>query len=181
MTNNRPPLTVHEAMRALGVSDSTVRRMLKEGVLREHSRDAGGRIQIDPASVDAVAVGLGRAELAGHEVRRELAPTMTTLAEVVSSLAETIQQQQDRIADLALQLGEARAEVRLLPARADYAEQRAHALEAELQRTRADLEHARAELARFQQGTSAYAGEQAPRQPDSTSLRAMIGRLLRRG
>ncbi len=179
MTNNRPPLTVQETMRALGVSDSTVRRMLKEGVLRE-IQPRHGAIQIDPHSVDAAAVGLGRAELAGQEVRRELAPTMSTLAEVVSSLAETIQQQQDRIADLALQLGEARAEVRLLPARADLAEQRAQALEAELQRTRTDLEHARAELARFQQTTGAYAGEQVTRQADSSSVRRMISRLLRR-
>src|SRR5688500_2188619 len=107
MTNNRPSLTVQETMRALGVSDSTVRRMLKEGVLRE-VQPRRGPIHIDPTTVDAAAVSLGRAELAGGEMRRELAPTMNTLAEVVSSLAETIQQQQDRIADLALQLGEAR-------------------------------------------------------------------------
>ncbi len=54
MTNNRPPLTVQETMGALGVSDSTVRRMLKEGVLRE-IQPRHGPIQIDPNSVNESA------------------------------------------------------------------------------------------------------------------------------
>jgi excisionase family DNA binding protein len=175
---NRPPLTVAEAMRALGVSDSTVRRMLKVDQLREHSRDAGGRILIDPDSVDAAAVALGRAELAGSEVRRELAPTMTTLAEVVSSLTETIERQQQQITDMAIELGEARATARLLPMRAEEAEQRATALAADLERTRAELQQARQEIDALR--SAAYAQEQVTRQPEKPSLRARISRLLRR-
>jgi excisionase family DNA binding protein len=180
MTNNRPPLTVQETMRALGVSDSTVRRMLKEGVLRE-VQPRRGPIHIDPTTVDAAAVSLGRAELAGGEMRRELAPTMNTLAEVVSSLAETIQQQQDRIADLALQLGEARAEARLLPAKADMAEQRAAMLEEQLDHERQENQRLRDELARLQRMAGDYAGDKVTRQSNSGAMRTLIGRLLRRG
>ncbi len=175
---SRPPLNINETCKILGVSDSTVRRMLTGGQLREQARDPGGRILMDPDSVDAAAVSLGRAELAGGEVRRELAPTMTMLAEVVSDLTSTIQQQQNKITELALALGEARAEVRLLPQRADAAEERATALQAELDRTRTDLEAARRDLDAFR--TGAYAPGDTPKQPEQTSLRARIGRLLRR-
>src|SRR5918997_3037487 len=54
MTNGRP-LTIDEAIEALGVSDKTVRRMLKEGMLVEQDRDARGRILISPASIATVA------------------------------------------------------------------------------------------------------------------------------
>ena len=174
----RPPLTINETCKALGVSDSTVRRMLTAGQLREQAREPGGRILIDPDSVDAAAVALGRAELAGSEVRRELAPTMTTLAEVVSDLTSTIQSQQKEITVLAMALGEARAEVRLLPKQAEAAEQRAASLEAELARARADLETARRELDTFRR--DAYSPAEVPKQPKGRSLRARIGKLLKR-
>ncbi len=174
----RPALTINETCRALGVSDSTVRRMLTAGQLREQAREPGGRILIDPDSVDAAAVSLGRAELAGSDVRRELAPSMNMLAEVVSDLTSTIQSQQNKITELAMALGEARAEVRLLPKQADAAEQRAASLEAELARARADLETARRELDAFRGG--AYSPAEAPKQPKVDSLRARIGKLLKR-
>ncbi len=174
----RPPLTINETCKALGVSDSTVRRMLTAGQLREQAREPGGRILIDPDSVDAAAVGLGRAELAGGEVRRELAPSMTMLAEVVSDLTSTIQSQQHKITELAMALGEARAEVRLLPKQAEAAEQRAASLEAELERTRADLETARRELDTFRRG--AYSQGEATKQDASPSLRTRITRMLKR-
>ncbi len=46
MTNGRP-LLIEEAIEALGVSDKTILRMLKEGILQEQERDARGRITIE--------------------------------------------------------------------------------------------------------------------------------------
>jgi DNA repair exonuclease SbcCD ATPase subunit len=48
-------LTIEETIEALGISDKTVRRMLKEGILHEQERDSRGRILISPASIAAVA------------------------------------------------------------------------------------------------------------------------------
>jgi len=177
----RLPLTLQEVTRALGVSDSTARRMLKQGTLEEHSRDPAGRILVTADSVDATAVALGRAELAGSEVRRELAPSLTTLTEVVSTLTDTIHTQQERITELALQLGEARAEVRLLPVRAELAEQRSQALADELAAVRGELDRAREDLATMRAAGTAQAVDQVTKQPNDRSLRARIARLLRRG
>ncbi len=176
----RPPLTVQETMQALAVSDSTVRRMLKAGQLVESGRDDAGRILIDPQSVDAAAVGLGRAELAGAEVRREIVPRLDTLATEFGALLATIERQQETIQDLARQLGEAQAEARLLPARAELAEQRATLLQQELEGTRRALDAAQAEIERLRAQPPAYAPDQAPRQPEYSLLQRGLRRLLKR-
>ena len=172
MPNDRPPLTIQETIRALGVSDSTVGRMLASGQLREHGRDPAGRILIDAASIDAAAVALGRAELAGSELQREIAPQMAALSQVMSTLAETIQRQEERIADLSLQLGAAQAEARLLPARAVHAEQRAAELEQKLDQAREENTRLRETLARLEAG--AYASDQGP----STGKRGILARFF---
>ncbi len=175
----RPPLTVQETMQALAVSDSTVRRMLKAGQLTEAGRDAAGRILIDPQSVDAAAVGLGRAELAGAEVRREIVPRLDSLATEFGALVAMIERQQETIADLSQQLGAAQAEARLLPVRAELAEQQAVVLQQELEGTRRALDEAQAEIERLQ-AQPAYAPDQAPRQPEYSLLQRSLRRLLKR-
>lgn len=178
------PLTIQETMRALGVSDSSVRRMIKAGALKAHSREPGGRLFIDPESVEAVAKSLGR-EIRGYKadnsdedtpgpispVISEIGPAMASLAEVVNVLASTIQRQEDRIADLAMQLGEARAEVRLLPERTNQAERRAELLAQELEETKQALVSAQQQIVELQtrMNNSAYAPDQSLDQPHNST------------
>src|SRR5919199_2005654 len=157
-------------MHALAVSDSTVRRMLKAGQLTESGRDAAGRILVDPHSVDAAAVSLGRAELAGSEVRREITPRLDTLSTELAALITTLERQQETIQDLSRQLGAAQAEARLLPMRAELAEQRATLLQQELEVTRRELDQARAEIAQLRTPQPAYATDRVPRQPEYSLL-----------
>ncbi len=51
----KQPLTIEETRRALGVSDSSVRRMLRAVLLKEAGRQAGGGILVDAQSVEAAA------------------------------------------------------------------------------------------------------------------------------
>jgi uncharacterized coiled-coil protein SlyX len=133
------PLTILQARAALGASDSTIRRLIKSGVLKVHSHDTRGRILLDPKSVDAVAVAMGRAELAGSEIKREVAPAIATLADVIVALTTTIERQEATIITLAEQLGAARAEARLAPPHAAQADQRAATLEQQLADVRKEL------------------------------------------
>jgi Helix-turn-helix domain len=72
---NRPPLTIEEAIDSLGVSDKTVRRMLKAGILQEQERDPKGRILISALSVDQVVARL--TEQRDHEGHAEWLPAQT--------------------------------------------------------------------------------------------------------
>src|SRR5919199_540601 len=69
---NRPPLTIDEAIDTLGVSDKTVRRMLKAGILQEQERDPKGRILISALSVDQAATRL--TEQCDHDGHAEWLP-----------------------------------------------------------------------------------------------------------
>jgi hypothetical protein len=142
----REPLTIPEVLKLLAISDRTVRRMLNAGVLKEQGRDPKGRILIDPVSVDQAAIALGRTEVAGAEVKRDLAPTMNNLSEMVMGMHEMILRQNEQMMELARRLGEAQAEARLYPTIAHAAEQRAELLQHELERTRRDLDEARQEI-----------------------------------
>ncbi len=140
-------LTVQETCKRLGISDSTCRRLLRNGVLKEAGRDAGNRILIDAQSVDAAAVAMGRADLAGSEVRREVSTSLArlddTVADTVASLAEIIKTQEDRLIELAQELGAAKAENRMITMQSEPTKQHIAALEQELieaRRTIADLQ-----------------------------------------
>ncbi len=128
----RPPYTVPEAMQVLGVADKTIRRMLAAGQLREAGRDAGNRILIDPDSVDAAAVQLGRKVTARQEVR-EIAPAINANAEAslaaINAFTQVVEQQNQRIFELQQELAEMRAAQRYLPG-----PERVQALEGEVQR-----------------------------------------------
>jgi septal ring factor EnvC (AmiA/AmiB activator) len=167
MTRNS--YTIQETIKALGISDSTVRRMLTAGVLKEAGRDARGRVLIDAQSVDAAAVALGRTALTGSEVRREIAPTLNGLAEMVSALHQSIQEKDNRMIRLAEELGEARAEARRLPI-----------VERELEETRDELDEARREISELKAALLAFAhaGDEVTKQDDISSTRARLRRLL---
>lgn len=173
----REPYTIPEVMRILAVSDKTVRRMLRAGVLREQGRDPSNRILVDPESVDAAAVALGRVDIHGSEVRRELAPTLNNLSEMVIGLNQLMVQQNQQLIELARQLGEAQAEARLYPAIAEEARQRAQFLERELQRTRQELDEARQEIESLR-ALLAQSIDQESSQGDVASLRARLRKIL---
>ncbi len=182
----RQPLTIEETRRALGVSDSSVRRMLRAGLLKEAGRQAGGRILVDAQSVEAAAVQLGRAELAGSEVRRELGPSVSAMAETINALLQRLSEQEERmqardqrLIELAEQLGQARAEARLLPQVNDHLQQRAEALEGELNRTTQELHDAQARIEALEQQL-AQAGEQATKQPAEGKKPGLFDRLFGR-
>jgi chromosome segregation ATPase len=177
------PLTIQETVQALGVSESTVRRMLTEKILEEHSRGPKGRILIKPESVEAAAIALGRQQILGSELRRELAPSMTALAEAVQALITRMQDQEDRIREkdaqllrLAEQLGEARAEARLLPVRAEHAEQRAALLERQVDDLRSEVERIRQENAQLRADLASgpYSKEQPTNQAELLALMQQI-------
>ncbi len=130
------PLTIEETIETLGISDKTVRRMLKEGLLQEHSRDGRNRILITPGSIAQVAEHLkeqrGNDEPRGHDL------AVTTQAAALERAVETLSQLlQDRDARLVALLEEnalLKAERRFLPS-AD----RVRELEEEVVRLRAEL------------------------------------------
>lgn len=139
-------LTVQEACKRLGISDSTCRRLLRSGVLKVASRDAGNRILIDAQSVDAAAVAMGRADLAGSEVRREVSTTLDKLDGTVAALTEIIKNQEAKMLVLAEQLGAAKAEARLLTMQAEPAQQRIATLEQELATARRTIDELRGDI-----------------------------------
>jgi hypothetical protein len=173
----REPLTIPEVLKLLAISDRTVRRMLNAGVLKEQGRDPKGRILIDPVSVDQAAIALGRTEVAGAEVKRDLAPTMNNLSEMVMGMHEMILRQNEQMMELARRLGEAQAQARLYPAIAHAAEQRAELLQQELERTRRDLDEARQEVRELRTLFDKPNGN-APSQDSMSSQRDQIRNLL---
>lgn len=182
----KQPLTIEETRRALGVSDSSVRRMLRAGLLKEAGRQPGGRILVDPQSVEAAAVQLGRAELAGSEVRRELGPSMAAMTDTINALLQRLAEQEERIQareqrliDLAEQLGQARAEARLLPQVNDQLQRQTQTLESQLQSTSQELQDAQARIAALEQQL-AQAGEQVTSQPSEGKKPGFLDRLFGR-
>lgn len=112
MTNNQATMTVQEAMEALGVSDKTIRRLLKRGDLEQHGT-IHGRILITAASVEQVRSHVGRpqeepeapaAQQAGTNYAmvpvshyEALQATTQTLAETVRDQAAYIRQLQEEL------------------------------------------------------------------------------------
>ncbi len=111
------PLTIEETIETLGISDKTVRRMLKEGLLQEHSRDSRNRILITPASIAQVAEHLK--EQRGHDEPRghDLAVTTQAAAldRAVETLAQMIQDRDARLVELLEENAMLKAERRFLP------------------------------------------------------------------
>lgn len=139
---NRPPLTVDEAVTALKISDKTVRRMLKTGILQEQERDAKGRILISALSIDQAASSL--AEQHNHDNRQEWLPAQavaqtTALERAVETLTDMLERREERIEELERslrtqgdELAELRAERKYLPSpdRVHELEQKIRDLEA---------------------------------------------------
>ena len=86
MTNR--PLSIAEAIKVLMVSEKTIRRMLKDGMLHEHSRDPRGRILITPESIAAAAEQLTERHQADANAAT---PAPITLASQTASLDRTIE------------------------------------------------------------------------------------------
>jgi excisionase family DNA binding protein len=132
-------MTIKEAMSYLRLSDSTIRRMLDEGVLKGLGKEKG-RIVIDRNSIEDVALALGRGQLTTQELRREISPTLKGLADLIQGLTQSINQKDERMIELAKELGEAQALARRLP----NAEQEINRLRAELEEARQQLTELRA-------------------------------------
>jgi hypothetical protein len=134
MTNGRP-LTIDETIEALGISDKTVRRMLKEGLLVEQERDTRGRILIAPDSIAHVAQQLE--ERRGHDEGRgnfALAAHADALSSTVDRFTAMIDERDALIRSLTEEVATLRAERRLLapPERVRELEQRIVELEAQI-------------------------------------------------
>jgi hypothetical protein len=114
---NRPALTIAEAVEALSVSDKTIRRMLKEGLLREQARDIAGRILIDPQSIEVAAAQLGRKEPHWPETTLTpvIPPAADPLQQVANAFADLLHEKDERIYSLQEEIAELRAEQKYLP------------------------------------------------------------------
>src|SRR5919202_5652364 len=122
---NRPPLTIEEAIDTLGVSDKTVRRMLKAGILQEQERDPKGRILLSALSIDQAATRL--TEQRKHDGHSEWLPAQavaqtTALERAVETLTGMLERREDMIDELQRlirqqdhELAELRAERKYLP------------------------------------------------------------------
>ncbi|HSH81851.1 MAG TPA: helix-turn-helix domain-containing protein [Herpetosiphonaceae bacterium] len=136
MTNGRP-LLIDEAIDALGVSDKTVRRMLKSGLLVEYGRDDRGRVLITPSSIEAARQQLTERRAEQDEVR-ELLPALTTQAELLGRqldrFTEMIDERDAVIRSLTEELTTLRVERKYLPGpgRVQELEQRIAELESQL-------------------------------------------------
>ncbi len=157
---NRPPYTVPEAMQVLGVADKTIRRMLAAGQLREAGRDAGNRILIDPDTVEAAAVQLGRKVTARQEVR-EIAPAINANAEAslaaINAFTHVVEQQNQRIFELQQELAEMRAAQRYLPG-----PERVQALEGEVQRLKEENARLQAVIDQTRDQTTSHQQNEQP-------------------
>jgi len=116
MTSNQSPLTVQEAMEALGVSDKTIRRLLKKGEL-EHQGTVHGRILISAESIARVGSQVERPQ--EEPTRPQVPHTSESYAMVpvshyealqttTQTLAETVRDQAAYIRQLQEELTEAR-------------------------------------------------------------------------
>ena len=174
---SRPPYTVPEAMQVLGVADKTIRRMLAAGQLKEAGRDAGNRILIDPDTVEAVAVHMGRMVTARQEVR-EIAPAINANAEAslaaINAFRDVVQQQNQRIFELQQQLADLRAAQKYLPGPG-----RVQELEAEVQRLKGENERLQA-LEHEHKEQSAQAPVHPGSQGQDQSTGGIFGGLFRR-
>ena len=134
MTNR--PLTIEETIEALGVSDKTVRRMLKEGLLVEYDRDARGRILITPESIRAAADQLAerRGDDEGRSRDLALASQADMLSHTIDRFTQMIDERDAAIRSLTEELATLRAERKYLPSpdRVRELEQRIAELEAQL-------------------------------------------------
>jgi hypothetical protein len=123
MTNNgRAPLTIQDATEALGVSDKTIRRLLKRGDL-ERAGELHGRILITADSVERFKQHIPRSPEAPDEPEQvggyamvpvahyeALQHAHTILAETVRDQAAYIRQLQDQLAEAQRHQGLSEAE-----------------------------------------------------------------------
>jgi DNA-binding transcriptional MerR regulator len=181
------PLTIPEAADALAVSDKTIRRMLKAGILEEQTRDAAGRILITAHSVEVGAAQLGRKAIGWPE--QSTSDTRSVLGDrddESAALAQPLQMLRDilegqlrerdrRIEELQGELADVKAAQKYLP----LLEEAERARLAQLERELADT---RAALARYQaSGEPVQTTDQASRQTDRPSVMRRMLRLLGRG
>jgi hypothetical protein len=181
---DREPLTIHEATESLGVSDKTIRRMLDTGILKEHSRDPRGRILIDPRTIDAAAVQLGRKKIASDTQAFEaMAPSINAITEatratqeIVTALVEAMREKDRQMLAQAEEIGRLKAERQLLPAQAEVAQERIAELERRNAEQQAELERLRSQLSEVVQPP-----DQVANQPEEGSTIGKFWRRLRKG
>ncbi len=112
MSNGLPTLTIQEAMEELGVSDKTVRRLLKRGTLEKHS-EVHGRILITAESIRRVKTQTPRPPEAPDEPEQAGSYAMVpashyeALQQTTHTLAETVREQTAYIRQLQQELAEA--------------------------------------------------------------------------
>ncbi len=169
MATHRPPLTIPEAAQALAVSDKTIRRMLKEGILTEQARDAGNRILIAAQSIEAAAAQLGRARPRWPDEPSHSAPLAQPdqLQQLAAMFSDLMREKDQRIYELQGELAEARAAQKYLPDLAEAERARAR----ELDQALAD---AQAEIARLQ-----AAGQTTGRVSIQDAQGSLMGRIRR--
>lgn len=120
------PLSIAETIKALGVSEKTIRRMLKDGMLHEHSRDPRGRILITPESIAAAAEQLAERHQADNPTPAAspivLASQTTSIERVNAGLLDQLREAQqyareqvDEIRRLERENVELRTAQKLLP------------------------------------------------------------------
>lgn len=116
MTN---PLTIAEVVTSLGISEKSVRRMLKAGQLHEHGRDDRGRILITPDSISAAAEQLAERH---HDTAMPaaspivLASQTTSLDRHIERLTTMLEDRDARINKLIEEVTELKTAQRYLPA-----------------------------------------------------------------
>jgi len=113
-------LNIAETIKALGISEKTVRRMLKDGMLHEHSRDPRGRILITPESIAAVAEQLAERHQSDQPVASPapivLASQTASLDRHIERLASMVDDRDEEIRKLERENAELRTAQKYLPA-----------------------------------------------------------------
>ena len=141
----RPPLTIAEAAQALAVSDKTIRRMLKSGLLHEQARDAGGRILIAAQSIEVAAAQLQRKAIAWPDAPVSAAGGLAPYAQadplqqLADTFADLIREKDARIYELQDELATLRAELRYLPRLSETERARIAELETALAQAQAEI------------------------------------------
>jgi len=135
---DRAPLTIQETMLALGVSEKTVRRLLKRGELEEHSRLLN-RVLITAESIERVASQSGRppAEPVQGATVMQAMPQPSELQQVSATFADLLREKDERIYALQRQVADLEAQQKYLPSLTDIER-------AELDRLRQEIESLRA-------------------------------------
>ena len=173
----RPPLTVAEATEALAVSDKTIRRMLKEGILKEQGRDAGKRILISPQSIEAAASQLGRKHpMWPEEPMPSPIVQPNELQQLANMFLDTIRDKDQRIERLVQENADLRADQKIQRLLTDTQEEKVQQLQRELEEARETIVHLQAAPMSKPAETTA----QVSRQQEQRTVMGRIRRLLSR-